>query len=211
MIMRRDLAEQLNLLTRQIKGSDALDPIDLDRALKDPDYNQCGDSYNIVAGAPANYHTEPCIFEVDAVKKGGPFTDPATGPAPRSLPPCFSGQRFVLAPQALARHMLVGCAELGYPNYSFLLPSEYWLPGLVSSIKRWLGAVRAKYGAYDILVHPNTGCEVRDHAEHKSIAWLGSSYPLSIGVFSCNALGCNQACPGDGVVPSPPANCSHAH
>jgi hypothetical protein len=79
MRMRRDLAEQLNLLNRLIKGSNPLDPIDLDRALNDPDYNQCGSSYNIVAGAPANYHTEPCIFEVDAVKKGGPFTDPSTG------------------------------------------------------------------------------------------------------------------------------------
>lgn len=79
MRMRRDLAEQLNLLNRLIKGSNPLDPIDPDRALNDPDYNQCGNSYNIVAGAPANYHTEPCIFEVDAVKKGGPFTDPSTG------------------------------------------------------------------------------------------------------------------------------------
>jgi aromatic ring-cleaving dioxygenase len=68
--------------------------------------------------------------------------------------------------------------------------------------------VRSEYGAYDVLLHPNTGCEVRDHAEERSIDWLGSSYPLSIDVFSCNALGCNQACPS--TLP-PPANCSGAY
>ena len=54
------------------------DPIDVARAATDPAYNQCGDTYNIVAGAPANFHDAPCIFEADLVKKMGPFTDPRT-------------------------------------------------------------------------------------------------------------------------------------
>ena len=63
-----------------------------------------------MAGAPANYHPEPCIFEVDAVKKMGPFTDPVT--------------------------------KEGYPNYSFLIPGDVWLPGLLDRVHAWLGQVK---------------------------------------------------------------------
>lgn len=68
-----------------------------------------------------------------------------------------------------------------------------------------------RWGAYNMLLHPNTGCEVRDHVEQRSIRWLGEPrLPLLPEVFSCRALGCNQACPdaGTGAPRPPPANCS---
>ena len=179
MELRATLAAQLNRWTHVLTGQPPVDPIDVGRAAVDPDYNQCGDTYNIVAGAPANYHPEPCIFEVDAVKKMGPFTDPHS--------------------------------RLGYPNYSFLIPGETWLPGLMDRASAWLrGLAGGAFGAYDVLLHPNTGCEVRDHVEARSIMWLGAAHPLLPEVFSCKALGCNQACPQKPPAHPlpPPANCS---
>ena len=177
---RGEIAKRLNELTREITGRPPISPINESRAEADPDFNQCTDSFGVVAGAPANYHSEPCIFEVDAVKERGPFTDPATG--------------------------------LGYPNYSFLLPGAAWLPGLYASLRDWLIVQQGsggQYGQYTVLLHPNTGCEGRDHAEERSIEWLGGErFPLSIDMFSCHALGCNQACVGE--QPLPPANCSSA-
>eukprot|EP00427_Karlodinium_veneficum_P007519 CAMPEP_0169093762 /NCGR_PEP_ID=MMETSP1015-20121227/17607_1 /TAXON_ID=342587 /ORGANISM="Karlodinium micrum, Strain CCMP2283" /LENGTH=201 /DNA_ID=CAMNT_0009154419 /DNA_START=136 /DNA_END=738 /DNA_ORIENTATION=+ len=125
--------------TLRIKGKPPVDPINVERARWDLDYNQCGDAYNIVAGAPANFHDEPCIFEVDAVKKGGPFTNPES--------------------------------KKGYPNYSFFIPGHFWMPGLYQMLKAWIETLASKYGKYDVLFHPNTGCEVRDHMEERSVEW----------------------------------------
>lgn len=173
---RRDIAQKLNHLTEKITGTPPQDPIDVFQALGDPNYDQCIMTYNIVAGAPGNFHREPCIYEVDAVKEGGPFANPST--------------------------------SLGYPNYSFFLPGEYWLPGLLPKFLDWLRLARTVlgYGAYAVLIHPNTGCETRDHMEEQSIRWLGQSFPLSPQVFSCDSVGCNQACPSSDPFP---ANCSH--
>lgn len=177
MELRAKLANELNVAAQRILSKQGRwklkDPIDVQKAGNEPDYNRCGNSYNIVAGAPANYHDEPCIFEVDAVKKGGPFTDPATGG--------------------------------GYPNYSFFIPSDNWLEGLLDAAITWLETHR---GRYDVLIHPNSGCEVRDHTEEGSIRWMGQSYALLPEVFSCRALGCNQACPKKSALP-PPADCPH--
>lgn len=173
MRLRREMAAALNELTLNITGAPPVDPIDMERAGTDLDYNQCGDTYGIVAGAPANYHPEPCIFEVDATKRGGPFTNPTS--------------------------------RLGYPNYSFLLPGATWMPHLLHSITLWL-APRA--GLYDVLLHPNSGCEVRDHVEERSITWLqGRPHALLPQIFSCRALGCNQACHGAEPPLRPPAQC----
>ena len=179
MQLRGQLSSQLNAWTEALTGRPPRDPISAERAAADASYNQCGDTYRIVAGAPANYHPEPCIFEVDAYKRPGPFTDPAT--------------------------------RLGYPNYSFLLPGATWMPGLLALLEAWLLALGPAWGQYDVLLHPNTGCEVRDHVEPRSIRWLqGTPRALLPEVFSCRALGCNQACPEHGSQPLPaPANCSH--
>lgn len=95
-------------------------------------------------------------------------------------------------------------SDLGYPNWSFFIPSDFWLPGLKASVVAWLGK---RHGEYDVLFHPNTGCEARDHVGIGSpdITWLGTARPLKPSIFSCNALGCNQACPSSDP---PPANCS---
>lgn len=161
-------------------GRDNAGQIDVVRAAQDPNYDQCIDEFNIVAGAPANYHSSPCIYEVDATKRLGPFTDPASG--------------------------------LGYPNYSFLLPGNLWMPGLYDTMRTWLHTIRRdpQFLQYQILLHPNTGCEVRDHVEKASIEWMGKSQPLMPSVFSCRALGCNQACPKQKLNRShvrPPGHC----
>ena len=79
MAYRGLMAARLNALSTRITGHPPRAPIDAHRAGADPAYSACEDDYHIVAGAPANYHREACIFEVDAVKRRGPFTDPKTG------------------------------------------------------------------------------------------------------------------------------------
>ena len=171
MRLRRDLAAFFNADAAHLDA-----PIDEARALRDPAYDECIDTFGLVAGAPAKYHPSPCIYEVDAVKEMGPFTNPATG--------------------------------LGYPNWSFLIPSDFWAPGLRDRTVAWFERRRERGdgGAYDVLFHPNTGCEARDHVDASSpdIRWLGERRPLDAAIFSCNALGCNQACPSDR---GPPADC----
>ena len=175
MRLRGALAEFLNEETARITGRPPDDPIDATRARRDPRYSPCIDTYQLVAGAPANYHDEPCIYEVDAVKELGPFTDPGTG--------------------------------LGYPNWSFLIPSDFWTPGLKNRTVSWFNALPTDFRRYDVLFHPNTGCEARDHVDATSpdITWLGTRRALDAAIFSCNALGCNQACPSPGA--RPPADC----
>jgi hypothetical protein len=145
MEFRRDIAEHLNLLGRQIAPQSRLGQINTTRALIDPGYDQCSDEYDIVAGAPASYLAVPCIFEVDTVKTGGPFTDPRTG--------------------------------RGYPNFSFLIPGETWLPRMLLLLREWIvDAQSERFRKYPVLIHPNTGCEKRDHGEsRRSVArwWDG--------------------------------------
>ena len=173
MQLRGALASALN----DFAGPGA-DTINVTRAAADPTYRQCLTDYQIAAGAPANFHARPCIYEVDE-EGGGPFVEPRTGEP--------------------------------YPNYSFFLPGPAWMPGLYARVKGWL---RAHRGAYPALLHPNTGCETRDHTEAASIEWLGGGaggYALDASIFSCGALGCNQACPSvrpTRPLPAPAANCS---
>ena len=172
------IATELNSLMHQLTGHPPTDPIDVVRAEQDPSYDQCIDSYNIVAGAPANFHRAPRIYEVDAVKVGGPFTDPNT--------------------------------LLGYPNYSFFIPGEYWMPGVLQKMQQlmlWLQQ-QPRFKSYGVLVHPNTGCEVRDHVEPRSVLWLGTELPMFASIFRCRLLGCNQAC-RPSVQVQPPGSCSH--
>ena len=193
MRLRGAFARKVNALTANLTdGAAPRDPIDSEAAQSDPAYNQCEHSYHIVAGAPANYHSEPCAFEVDATKELGPFTDPATG--------------------------------LGYPNYSFFIPGDVWVPGLLNAVRLWLYAFHEpvttrpsdepytdEFSQYGVLIHPNSGCEVRDHADPQCTEWIGPRTPLALdmNIFSCNALGCDQACPGS-LPLSPPSNCTSA-
>jgi hypothetical protein len=79
MRLRGEIAHMLNTVASRIlslRNSTLIDPIDAIKAAQDPAHNRCGDVYKIVAGAPASFHAEPCIFEVDAVKEGGPSPIP---------------------------------------------------------------------------------------------------------------------------------------
>ena len=173
MALRRAMAQQLNVMAANLTTRPLLlDSIDVQRAFDDPAYENCIGTYNIIAGAPANFMPTPCIYECDGTKVNGPFTNPNSG--------------------------------LGYPNFSFFIPGKTWAPGLLEQFKAW---VMLNRGLYDVLIHPNSGCETRDHAEARSIEWMGNPHALSTDVFSCNALGCNQACRA-GASRAPPANCS---
>ncbi len=133
MKLRGELAELMNSLVLRITGSRPMDPIDPVTAVADPNYDMCHNTYFIRAGVPANFHTEPCIYEVDAVLGAGfdPWVDPDTG--------------------------------LGYPNYSFFIPGSFWLPGFLPVLIEWVRKKqKEEYSQYPIFIHPNSGCETRD-------------------------------------------------
>eukprot|EP00948_MAST-09A_sp_MAST-9A-sp1_P003548 g3548.t1 len=178
MRFRAKIAEKLNALTEEILGHPAENPINITRARKEVDYNQCYDLHKLVAGAPGAYLSRFCIFEVDTTKRLGPFTNPKN--------------------------------EEGYPNYSFFIPGNTWLKDAYAKVRAWIKFQLSlpEYEKYQVLFHPNTGCEIRDHVDLASIEWFGhgKSLPLKPSVFSCNALGCNQAC-GSERQHTPPSNC----
>jgi len=45
-------------------------------------------------------------------------------------------------------------------------------------------------GNYDVLVHPNTGCEINDHAEWA--LWGGNKWELDTSIMHFNCPGCDQ-------------------
>ena len=45
-----------------------------------------------------------------------------------------------------------------------------------------VGWLALNHGALDVLVHPNTGDDLRDHRD--SALWLGKSYPLNLAALS---------------------------
>jgi len=181
--LRGLLAATLNRLTEELGGRSPQLPIDAAKAGEDPMYDTCESAFGVFAGNPANYMTEPCIFFIDAVMlSGGPFRDPTL--------------------------------NRGYPNFSFFLPGATWLPGLKGKVLEWSEEVKKtkKFSQYTVLVHPNSGCLVRDHFEASQIYWSDKGVPLySKDLYSCNAVGCNEACPKSPSPPQPlPANCSWA-
>lgn len=141
-------------------GAPPENPINEKRAARDPAYDTCNNLFFIEAGAPGNFHNEPCIYEADLTKidnPADPWSDPVTG--------------------------------LGYPNWSFFIPGNYWLPGLLDRLKGW---IIETHGEYPVIIHPNTGCESRDHFDPSSFQWFGEAQNLT-DHLTCNALGCNQA------------------
>ena len=65
-------------------------------------------------------------------------------------------------------------------QYSFFIP----IP-LLTSATAW--TIRHR-GSLDVLVHPNSGCEVEDHTEWA--LWGGSKWEIDTSIFSCEYPGC---------------------
>ena len=65
-------------------------------------------------------------------------------------------------------------------QYSFFIPRSRY-----AETTEWILQNR---GVYDVLIHPNTGCETNDHT--KWALWAGHSWPIDSSIFSCNFPGC---------------------
>ena len=65
-------------------------------------------------------------------------------------------------------------------QYSFFVPRA-WL----TKTTTWMVEHR---GNLDMLVHPNSGCEVEDHAQWGF--WSGTKWELDLSIFSCEYPGC---------------------
>ena len=65
-------------------------------------------------------------------------------------------------------------------QYSFFVPRA-WL----TKTTTWMVEHR---GNLDMLVHPNSGCEVEDHAQWSF--WSGTKWELDLSIFSCEYPGC---------------------
>ena len=65
-------------------------------------------------------------------------------------------------------------------QYSFFVPKAHFGPTV-----RWIMNHR---DSLDVLVHPNSGCEVEDHVVWP--LWGGQRWPLDAGIFSCEFPGC---------------------
>jgi aromatic ring-cleaving dioxygenase len=59
---------------------------------------------------------------------------------------------------------------------------SYQLAFAASSFAPVVGWLALNHGALDVLVHPNTGDELRDHRD--SALWLGHSHPLILTAFA---------------------------
>ena len=65
-------------------------------------------------------------------------------------------------------------------QYSFFIPLDHLL-----RTTTWITRNR---GSLDILIHPNSGCEVEDHTEWS--LWGGTKWELNSNIFSCEYPGC---------------------
>ena len=65
-------------------------------------------------------------------------------------------------------------------QYSFFIPRANY-----SESVEWMLHHR---GIYDVLVHPNSGCETNDHTSWA--LWGGTAWPIDTSIFSCNSPGC---------------------
>jgi DOPA 4,5-dioxygenase len=59
-----------------------------------------------------------------------------------------------------------------HPQWSYQIAFE---PGRFADVMSWLAL---NHGKLDVLVHPNTGDQLRDHRD--SAIWLGRSYELNL-------------------------------
>eukprot|EP00656_Telonema_subtile_P045579 TRINITY_DN51835_c0_g1_i2.p1 TRINITY_DN51835_c0_g1~~TRINITY_DN51835_c0_g1_i2.p1 ORF type:complete len:169 (-),score=28.60 TRINITY_DN51835_c0_g1_i2:234-740(-) len=65
-------------------------------------------------------------------------------------------------------------------QYSFFIPTHNLTTALA-----WM--VRHR-GSLDVMVHPNSGCEVEDHAHWST--WAGTPWELDTSIFTCEYPGC---------------------
>mmetsp|Transcript_18704 Transcript_18704/g.66066 ORF Transcript_18704/g.66066 Transcript_18704/m.66066 type:complete len:187 (-) Transcript_18704:79-639(-) len=63
--------------------------------------------------------------------------------------------------------------------------SAFFLPENITQIYPW--AIQHR-GEYDILIHPNSGCEIEDHTIWAG--WLGKPWDIDTSAFSANCPGC---------------------
>ena len=85
------------------------------------------------------------------------------------------------------------CHDLFHNDHTCMLDPDYapagpfpvanWsvfvLPEEIEPMMQWMIQHR---GAYSVLVHPNSGCELEDHSDWT--LWSGASYPLDMTAFS---------------------------
>lgn len=65
-------------------------------------------------------------------------------------------------------------------QYSFFIPPEKYVETVTYILQN--------RGIYDVLVHPNSGCETYDHS--RWAVWSGHQWPIDASVFSCDYPGC---------------------
>lgn len=65
-------------------------------------------------------------------------------------------------------------------QYSFFVPKEY-----LQRTSQWILQHR---GIYDVMIHPNTGCETYDHK--KWATWAGTQWEIDDSIFSCDSPMC---------------------
>lgn len=65
-------------------------------------------------------------------------------------------------------------------QFAFFVPPEVVVPTLNFLVQR--------RGDLDVLLHPNSGCEIEDHT--KWMSWSGLSWRIDTSAFHCESPGC---------------------
>eukprot|EP00043_Microstomoeca_roanoka_P028288 m.17482 g.17482 ORF g.17482 m.17482 type:complete len:238 (+) comp8293_c0_seq1:1852-2565(+) len=65
-------------------------------------------------------------------------------------------------------------------QYSFFIPASFY-----AETVQWITQRR---NGLDVLVHPNSGCEIQDHLEWP--LWGGKPWELNVDAFHCDSPGC---------------------
>jgi len=76
--------------------------------------------------------------------------------------------------------MMEGMGPFPVANWIVLVTSD-WLGDTVA----W---IQMNHGDFDVLIHPNTGCEVHDHTVYA--IWIGNKWPLNLRSLHIDCPGC---------------------
>jgi len=96
-----------------------------------------------------------------------------------------SSRDAALALRTTIETALAGRIELGRFHEKPVGPHPMWSYQLAfpaGSFAHVVGWLALNHGALDVLVHPNTGDELRDHRD--SALWLGHSHVLNLAALS---------------------------